>query len=73
MPHSTNAELGSALVCAHLGITPEVQPNHAESLDRWLTVLKANKQAIFTAVSHAQKAVDYVLSINHTQFIREVL
>jgi len=65
------AELGSAFLCAHLGITPEVQPDHADYLNSWLKVLKTDKRAIFTAASHAQKAVDYVLNINHTELIKE--
>jgi antirestriction protein ArdC len=56
------AELGSAFLCAHLGITPEIQTDHADYIHHWLKVLKADKRAIFTAASHAQKAVDYVLS-----------
>ncbi len=55
------AELGSAFLCAHLGTTPEVQSNHSEYLDHWLKILRTDKRAIFTAASHAQKAVDCVL------------
>jgi len=29
----------------------------------WLTVLKNDKKAIFTAASHAQKAADFLLSL----------
>jgi antirestriction protein ArdC len=54
------AELGAAFLCADLGITPEVQPEHASYLDNWLKVLKADKKAIFTAASHASKAAEYL-------------
>jgi antirestriction protein ArdC len=54
------AELGAAFLCADLGITPEVMPEHASYLAAWLKVLKADKKAIFTAASHASKAADYL-------------
>lgn len=54
------AELGSAFLCSALGITPEVRDDHAQYLDHWLKVLKADKRAIFTAAAHAQRAVDYL-------------
>lgn len=56
------AELGSAFLCAELGITPEVQPNHAAYINSWLTVLKKDKKAIFSAAAHAQRAVDHLKS-----------
>ena len=54
------AELGAAFLCSTLGITPETRADHAEYLAHWLKVLKADKRAIFTAASHAQKAADYL-------------
>jgi antirestriction protein ArdC len=54
------AELGAAFLCADLGITPEVQPEHAAYLDCWLKILKTDKRAIFTAASHASKAAEYL-------------
>lgn len=54
------AELGSAFLCAGLGITPEVRDDHAAYLASWLAVLKQDKRAIFSAASHAQRAVDYL-------------
>jgi len=54
------AELGSAFLCAELGITPEVRDDHAAYLASWLTVLKQDKRAIFAAASQAQRAADYV-------------
>lgn len=54
------AELGSAFLAADLGITPEVREDHASYIASWLNVLKNDKRAIFTAASHAQKAVDYL-------------
>jgi antirestriction protein ArdC len=54
------AELGSAFLCADLQITPEVREDHASYLAHWLKVLKQDKRAIFTAASHASKAVDFL-------------
>ncbi len=52
------AELGSAFLCADLGVTPEPRPDHASYLAHWLAVLKADKRAIFTAAAQAQKAAE---------------
>jgi antirestriction protein ArdC len=57
------AELGSAFLCADLGITPEVTGDHAAYIAGWLTVLKGDKRFIFTAASQAQRAADYLHSL----------
>jgi len=57
------AELGSAFLCAELGITPEVRDDHAAYLASWLSVLKEDKRAIFTASSQAQHALDYLRNL----------
>lgn len=57
------AELASAFICADLAITPEVREDHAAYIANWLTVLKDDKRAVFTAASHASKAVDYLHSL----------
>ena len=57
------AELGSAFLCADLGITPEVRDDHASYIASWLKVLKNDKRFIFSAASHAQRAVDYLHSL----------
>ena len=54
------AELGSAFLCAHLGLANEPREDHASYLASWLRVLKNDKRAIFTAASKAQAAVDYL-------------
>jgi len=54
------AELGAAFLCADLSITPEVREDHASYLEHWLKVLKDDKRAIFSAASHASKAVDFL-------------
>lgn len=54
------AELGAAFLCADLRITPEVREDHASYIHEWLKVLNDDKRAIFSAASHAGKAVDYL-------------
>ena len=54
------AEMGSAFLCADLGITPEVREDHTAYLACWLDVMKADSRAIFTAASQAQSAADYL-------------
>ena len=53
------AEMTAAFVCAHLGITRNLQ--HPEYLSHWIKVLKGNKQALFTAASQARKATIWLL------------
>jgi antirestriction protein ArdC len=54
------AELGSAYLCADLGLTPEVREDHAAYIGSWIKVLKSDKRAIFTAAAHAQRAVNFL-------------
>jgi antirestriction protein ArdC len=61
------AELGAAFLSADLGITPEVRPDHAAYIATWLTVLKNDKRFIFTAASHAQRAADFLHSLQPQQ------
>jgi len=61
------AELGSAFLCCDLELTPVVREDHASYVASWLEVLKGDKRAIFQAASHAQKAVDYLHSLQPQQ------
>lgn len=61
------AELGSAFLCADLGITPEVREDHAAYIASWLKVLKDDKRLIFSAASQAQRAADYLHSLQPRQ------
>lgn len=60
------AELGSAFLCAKLGITPEIREDHAAYIGSWLEVLKNDKRFIFSAAAHAQRAVDHLLGYQIT-------
>lgn len=55
------AELGAAFTCAHLGLSTEPREDHAQYINSWLKVLKADKRAIFTAASKAQQACDWLI------------
>lgn len=61
------AELGAAFLCAELGITPEVRADNADYLGHWLTVLKEDKRAIFSAAAHAQRAADYLAGLQQNE------
>ncbi len=61
------AELGAAFLCADLGITPEIRDDHAAYLGHWLTVLKEDKRAIFSAAAHAQRAADFLHGLQPQQ------
>jgi antirestriction protein ArdC len=54
------AELGAAFLCADLGLALEPREDHVAYIANWLAVLKNDNRAIFTAASHAQRAVDYL-------------
>jgi antirestriction protein ArdC len=55
------AELGAAFLCAQLGFGTEPRQDHAEYIQSWLRVLKADQHAIFTAASKAQQAADFLV------------
>lgn len=59
-PSRPNAEIGSAFLSADLDLTPEVREDHAAYIASWLKVLKEDKRAIFTAAAHAQRAADFL-------------
>ena len=54
------AEMGSAFLCAALGIVPTVR--HADYIGSWLEVLREDNRAIFRAASQASKAADWLLA-----------
>lgn len=57
------AELSAAMLCATLGITSNTRADHAHYIDGWLKALKDDKRFIFSAASQAQKAADYLFSL----------
>ena len=56
------AELGAAFLCQDYQIQGELR--HAGYIQNWLTCLRENNQAIFKAAALAQKAADYINSLD---------
>jgi len=52
------AEMGSAFLCARIGLKGELQ--HANYLGSWLKILKEDQKALIKAASLAQKAFEYL-------------
>ncbi len=50
------------MMCGTLGVTDTPRPDHAAYIGSWLSVLKSDKRAIFTAASKAQAAADLVVA-----------
>lgn len=57
------AELGSAFLSASLGLASEQPLNHAAYIANWLPLIQSDPRALFSAASHATRAVDWLLSI----------
>ena len=58
------AEVGSAFLCADLGIALEPRDDHAAYIATWLKVLRADSRAIFTAAAQAQRAAEYLHALD---------
>jgi antirestriction protein ArdC len=56
------AEMGSAFLMAHLGMRPILE-DHAGYLDHWISILKKDNSAIFTAATKASEACDYLMAM----------
>ena len=61
------AELGACFLAASLGFEPLPEEGHAAYIQSWLKVLKDDKRFIFSAASQAQKAVEYIQSLQHAE------
>jgi antirestriction protein ArdC len=57
------AELASVLLSAQLGIIPPSLDQHAAYLDFWISAMKTDPKYIFSAAAAAQKAVDFLNSL----------
>lgn len=55
------AELGACFLSAHTGVHVGFNENHAKYIDGWLKIMKGDKNAVITASSKAQAAVDMLL------------
>ncbi len=64
------AELGSAFLCADLGLIPEImRGDHSSYISSWIQVLQQDKRAIFQAATHAQRAVDYLHELQQSEVL----
>lgn len=54
------AEIGAAMLCAQLGVSLEVRPDHAKYLNNWLGALDGDKNYIYDAAKLAGQAVEYL-------------
>lgn len=54
------AEVGAALVAAHLGISAATRDDHTAYIAGWLRVLRRDPRALVTIASRAQTAVDWL-------------
>jgi antirestriction protein ArdC len=57
------AEIGSAFLCADLGLSLEPRADHASYIESWLKVLRNDKRAIFSAAGYAEAAAGYLHSL----------
>lgn len=59
------AELGSAFLSGHTGITVVTLPNSASYLASWIQVLRGDHKLLIQAAGLAQKAADLILGITY--------
>ncbi|MGY3695853.1 antirestriction protein ArdC [Bradyrhizobium sp. USDA 3240] len=57
------AELGGAFLSADFNLTPEVREVHAAYIGSWIKTSKNVKRGLFTTCSYAQKAAEYLRSL----------
>lgn len=55
------AEIGAALLCAHLEISATPRPDHAHYLNGWMRKLADHKREFVSAASAAAKAVEFII------------
>jgi len=57
------AEIGSAALCHECGIWETTHGNAAAYLKHWISAIKGDRSFLVTAMSHADKAVNFLLGI----------
>lgn len=55
------AEIGAAILGAHLKLPPDHIADHASYIESWMSILRSDKRAFFHAADQAQAAVDWLL------------
>ena len=61
------AELGSAFLCADLGLSVEPREDHAHYLKHWIRLLEDDNKAFIQAASRAQAASDFLFSLQENK------
>lgn len=61
------AELGAAMMCGSLGITPAPREDHSKYLAVWIQRLKDEPKAIFSAAAKANQAAEWIFSAAKVQ------
>ena len=56
------AEMGATFLCAETGILASQVDRSAAYIQSWIETFENNHRLIFTAATHAQKAVDFILN-----------
>ena len=56
------AEIGAAILGAHLGLPPDHIFNHAAYIESWMSILRSDRRAFLHAAAQAQAAVDWLLA-----------
>ena len=54
------AELTASMICADLGLPTSLHDSHASYGSHWMTVMRADTSAIFTAAARAEQAFAYL-------------
>lgn len=57
------AEIGSAMLCAEIGVTQDTRADHAQYVANWIQLLKDDPKAIFSAAAKASQAVTFLKSL----------
>lgn len=60
------AEMGSAFLCGHAGISQPVIENQAAYVQNWLSLLRGDSRLVIKAAGAAQRAADYILGRGET-------
>ena len=61
------AELGAAMMCGSLGITPAPREDHAKYLASWMQRLKDEPKVIFSAAAKANQAAEWIFNAAQVQ------
>lgn len=66
------AEIGSAFLCQLQGVEKTVRADHAQYLNSWMKIIRDDENALSSAFSKAQKAVDYLDSLANKKVCKKV-